>query len=194
MGKRPGAPKPEEVEPVVCVCPVAVRGAEAVWVVVPGTAADDAATAIAADPWRAVGRRALVALVPAILRPLPDVAFRMAPRSWRAKAYREEIMATLHHPIRSVEDFGGQTVGEGFPELVGLTGIAFAAQQYGGRRFESGPSHAPILEPLCRARLAMMTGEIADAMQRLPRDPPSGGRGLFSTQQGDLDEHDILDR
>jgi UDP:flavonoid glycosyltransferase YjiC (YdhE family) len=41
-------------------------------------------------------------------------------------AYRAQVSATgaIHHPIRSAEDFGGQTIGEAFPELVGLTGLA----------------------------------------------------------------------
>jgi MGT family glycosyltransferase len=45
-------------------------------------------------------------------------------------AYREEVLATgaVHHPIRSAEDFGGQSIGEAFPELVGLTGIAMVRQ------------------------------------------------------------------
>ena len=46
--------------------------------------------------------------------------------------YREQVRATgaVHHPIRSAEDFGGQTIGEAFPELVGLTGIAMVRQAF----------------------------------------------------------------
>src|SRR5262249_13193566 len=43
-GKRPANPEAEIVVPVVGGVPVAVRGAEVVWSVVPGTAADDTAT------------------------------------------------------------------------------------------------------------------------------------------------------
>jgi MGT family glycosyltransferase len=41
-------------------------------------------------------------------------------------AYRQDVVATgaVHHSIRSAEDFGGQSIGEAFPELIGLTGIA----------------------------------------------------------------------
>jgi MGT family glycosyltransferase len=45
-------------------------------------------------------------------------------------AYRDEVRATgaVHHPIRGAEDFGGKSIGEAFPELVGLTGIAMVRQ------------------------------------------------------------------
>ena len=56
-GKRPGDPETQVVVPVDGGVPDAVRRAEADWTVVPGTAADDAGAAIAARPWRAVGRR-----------------------------------------------------------------------------------------------------------------------------------------
>lgn len=46
--------------------------------------------------------------------------------------YREQVRATgaVHHPIRSAQDFGGQTIGVAFPELVGLTGIAMVRQAF----------------------------------------------------------------
>ena len=46
--------------------------------------------------------------------------------------YREQVQAAgaIHHPIESAEDFGGQTIGQAFPELVGLTGIAMVRQAF----------------------------------------------------------------
>lgn len=46
--------------------------------------------------------------------------------------YREQVEATgaVHHPIRSAEDFGGQTMAEAFPELLGLTGIAMVRRAF----------------------------------------------------------------
>jgi MGT family glycosyltransferase len=46
--------------------------------------------------------------------------------------YRERVQSTgaRHHPIRSAEDFGGQTIREAFPELVGLTGIAMVRKAF----------------------------------------------------------------
>ena len=46
--------------------------------------------------------------------------------------YREQVQATgaIHHPIESAADFGGQTIGEAFPELVGLTGIAMVRKAF----------------------------------------------------------------
>lgn len=46
--------------------------------------------------------------------------------------YREQIEATgaVHHPIRSAEDFGGQAIGEAFPELLGLTGITMVRRAF----------------------------------------------------------------
>lgn len=46
--------------------------------------------------------------------------------------YEPEVDATgaVHHPIRRAEDFGGQTIGEAFPELLGLTGIAMVRQAF----------------------------------------------------------------
>jgi UDP:flavonoid glycosyltransferase YjiC (YdhE family) len=46
--------------------------------------------------------------------------------------YRELVQSTgaTHHPIRSAEDFGGQTISEAFPELVGLTGIAMVRKAF----------------------------------------------------------------
>jgi UDP:flavonoid glycosyltransferase YjiC (YdhE family) len=47
-------------------------------------------------------------------------------------AYRASVRATgaTHHPIRSAEDFGGQTIGEAFPELVGLTGVTMVRRAF----------------------------------------------------------------
>ena len=41
-------------------------------------------------------------------------------------AYRDRVLSVgaTHHPIRSAEDFGGMTIPDAFPELVGLTGVA----------------------------------------------------------------------
>ncbi len=46
--------------------------------------------------------------------------------------YRSQVQAAgaVHHPIRSAEDFGGQTIGQAFPELVGLTGIAMVRRAF----------------------------------------------------------------
>jgi MGT family glycosyltransferase len=46
--------------------------------------------------------------------------------------YRERVHAAgaIHHPIRAAEDFGGQSIGEAFPELVGLTGIAMVRKAF----------------------------------------------------------------
>jgi UDP:flavonoid glycosyltransferase YjiC (YdhE family) len=46
--------------------------------------------------------------------------------------YRELVQSTgaSHYPIRSAEDFGGQTISEAFPELVGLTGIAMVRKAF----------------------------------------------------------------
>jgi MGT family glycosyltransferase len=46
--------------------------------------------------------------------------------------YRPQVEAAgaVHHPIRRAEDFGGQTIGEAFPELLGLTGIAMVRQAF----------------------------------------------------------------
>src|ERR1700722_4984187 len=47
-------------------------------------------------------------------------------------AYKCQVQATgaVHHPIRSAEDFGGQTISQAFPELVGLTGIAMVRRAF----------------------------------------------------------------
>ena len=93
-GKPPGPPKgkrtkhkgsevlgeteTEDVEPVDGVVPVAVGRAEVLRSVVPGATAHHTPAAVAATflfPSRAVlGRRTLVAVVPAVLHPFPDVA------------------------------------------------------------------------------------------------------------------------
>src|SRR5215469_10272598 len=73
--KRPRDPETKVVEPVVGGEPVAVRRAEEGRGEEPGPAAHDTARTISTlDPSRAVRRCADVALVVAILRPLPDIA------------------------------------------------------------------------------------------------------------------------
>jgi UDP:flavonoid glycosyltransferase YjiC (YdhE family) len=46
--------------------------------------------------------------------------------------YRRQVEDTgaVHHRIRSAEDFGGQSIGDAFPELLGLTGIAMVRQAF----------------------------------------------------------------
>jgi UDP:flavonoid glycosyltransferase YjiC (YdhE family) len=46
--------------------------------------------------------------------------------------YRERVQATgaIHHQIHSAEDFGGQSIAEAFPELVGLTGVAMVRKAF----------------------------------------------------------------
>ena len=73
--KRPANPEAKVVDPVAGGARVAVRGAEAVWSEVPGTAAVDTGFAVAAfDPGRTIRRRAIVIVVGAILDPLKDIA------------------------------------------------------------------------------------------------------------------------
>src|SRR5208282_562997 len=89
-GKRAGDPETDIDEPAVGVDPVAKRGAEDVRIEVPGPAAENTATAIAASPSRAVGRRSAIAVVVTILRPIVVARLRCAcigrtpqrPRSW----------------------------------------------------------------------------------------------------------------
>jgi UDP:flavonoid glycosyltransferase YjiC (YdhE family) len=47
-------------------------------------------------------------------------------------AYRDRVLSVgaTHHPIRLAEDFGGMTIPEAFPELVGLTGVTMARQAF----------------------------------------------------------------
>ena len=79
--------------------------------------------------------------------------------------YRGQVEATgaLHHPIRSAEDFGGQSIGEAFPELLGLTGIKMVTRAFqrvfidnapGMLRdcqeiLDAHPADAILSEPLC---------------------------------------------
>lgn len=46
--------------------------------------------------------------------------------------YRSQVQAVgaIHHPIQLAQDFGGQTIGEAFPELVGLTGVAMVRRAF----------------------------------------------------------------
>jgi UDP:flavonoid glycosyltransferase YjiC (YdhE family) len=47
-------------------------------------------------------------------------------------AYRDRVLSAgaTHHPIRSAEDFGGMTIPEAFPELVGLTGVKMVRKAF----------------------------------------------------------------
>src|SRR5215510_10181881 len=73
--QRPRDTEADMVVPGVAGVPFAVGRAELPRLVVPGTAAHDAATAVAAcRPCRAVRRRSVVVVVPAILDPLRNIA------------------------------------------------------------------------------------------------------------------------
>lgn len=79
--------------------------------------------------------------------------------------YRDQVAATgaVHHPIRSAEDFGGQSIGEAFPELLGLTGVKMVTRAFqrvfidnapGMLRdcqevLEAHPADAILSDPLC---------------------------------------------
>jgi MGT family glycosyltransferase len=79
--------------------------------------------------------------------------------------YRDQVAATgaTHHPIRSAQDFGGQTIGEAFPELLGLSGVKMVTRAFqrvfidnapGMLRdcreiLEAHPADAILSEPLC---------------------------------------------
>src|SRR5450755_2103256 len=67
-------------------------------------------------------------------------------------AYREQVQATgaVHHPIRSAEDFGGQSIGQAFPELAGLTGVATVRRAFARVFIDNGPG----MFHDCRAILA----------------------------------------
>jgi UDP:flavonoid glycosyltransferase YjiC (YdhE family) len=47
-------------------------------------------------------------------------------------AYRDRVLSVgaTHHAIRSAEDFGGLTIPEAFPELVGLTGVKMVRKAF----------------------------------------------------------------
>lgn len=67
-------------------------------------------------------------------------------------AYRRQVQASgaVHHPIRSAEDFGGQTIDQAFPELSGLTGVTMVRRAF-KRVFID---NAPGMLNDCRAILA----------------------------------------
>jgi hypothetical protein len=75
--KRPANPKTKGAVPVIYGSLATVRGAEVDRGYVPGTTADATATAISAGSRRAVRRRPIVVVLPAILRPLPDIAMHV---------------------------------------------------------------------------------------------------------------------
>src|SRR5262245_25547756 len=75
--ERPGDPKAQKVAPVAGLDPEAVRGAQAPRRIEPGAAAHHAPGTIFLQPGRAIRRRALVAVVPAVLDPFPHVARRI---------------------------------------------------------------------------------------------------------------------
>src|ERR1043166_3505417 len=60
----------------------AVRGPHVACVVLPGAGAQHVRRAVATEPGRAVGRRALIRLVPAILHPLVDPASHVVQAEW----------------------------------------------------------------------------------------------------------------
>src|SRR5690348_4487506 len=70
----PPDPKTDIVAPFAGGGPVAIGGAELPGKGGPGAAANDVATAVSGCPGPSVGRRASVAVVPAVLRPVPHVA------------------------------------------------------------------------------------------------------------------------
>src|ERR1700722_2505201 len=74
VGQRPPQPKPEADVPHAGRVPKAVGGPQAPRIAEPGAAAKDTALAVSHGPSRAVCRRALIIVVPAILHPFPDVA------------------------------------------------------------------------------------------------------------------------
>jgi UDP:flavonoid glycosyltransferase YjiC (YdhE family) len=47
-------------------------------------------------------------------------------------AYRDRVLSVgaIHHPIRSAEDYGGMTIPDAFPELVGLTGVTMVRKAF----------------------------------------------------------------
>ena len=82
-------------------------------------------------------------------------------------AYRTAVEETgaVHHPIRSAEDFGGQTIDEAFPELRGLTGVRMVRRAFQRVFIDNAPGmfadcqalhaehafDAVLAEPLCLA-------------------------------------------
>lgn len=79
--------------------------------------------------------------------------------------YRDRVTATgaVHHPIRSAEDFGGQSIEQAFPELVGLTGVRMVTRAFQRVFIDNAPgmlrdcqqilaahpADAILAEPLC---------------------------------------------
>src|SRR5262249_10768113 len=82
ISQRSGQPKSDVVVPAVGIPPLAVGGAKALWAVTPGTAAEHPATACAACSRVAIAGIPIVAIVPAVLGPIPHVAVYLveAPR------------------------------------------------------------------------------------------------------------------
>src|SRR4029079_8621587 len=72
--QRPGNSKARVFDADPASGGVAVGGAEELGIVVPGSTAQDAESAVAGGPGSAVRRRARIAALVAVLDPLPDVA------------------------------------------------------------------------------------------------------------------------
>ena len=83
--------------------------------------------------------RFLITTMPATghVMPMLPLARELSARGhelhWYAGAeYRDRVLSVgaSHHPIRSAEDFGGMTILEAFPELVGLTGVRMVRKAF----------------------------------------------------------------
>src|SRR5262245_16525212 len=75
--KGPRDPEAEIDAPAAGGDPVAAGGAEDPRKGAPGASAERPTTAIAGCPGRAIGRRAVVIVIPAVLHPLPQVAMHL---------------------------------------------------------------------------------------------------------------------
>src|SRR5262245_10311314 len=117
--QRPRHPKAEVVESRVPGIPKPQRGAQELGKLEPRAAAYDAEFAIA-RPGRTVGGCGLVAVVPAVLRPLPHIAVHLveAPRVWRESIDR--------HRLPPIGAFRAAAIGE-IAVVVGLVGRDRAA-------------------------------------------------------------------
>jgi len=71
--KRAADPETDVAVPEVGSAPVAGGRPEVLWIVPPGTAAEDTGLTLAKRPRRTISRRPIVVLVIAILHPLPHV-------------------------------------------------------------------------------------------------------------------------